>query len=308
MASRSFSGHRGPSLLRTLSVPGAPVRPTELVANAGSAPGQVRLRHPQDQVHDLAVQPGPPGALGPTSAGPESPQPVAMPPDHRGWLDDGQGFPPSRPAAGQQDPQSPVPPPQARAPLAEGSGEDSDLLPESQVLERELVTRLERRPRRSEDGPQQNPHARNVPAALSPAQALSARMRFSASTAVDRVCSQAGGRRYPSPGRRKVAIAARRGRPLGQRGSLSPPGGGTSRRPRERFRQRRGSLPRGSDDFSPGALKKAGAHGPSRFAGRWAWRVIFARAGGRRRAERGWRESRAAKATGEEVAVITRPL
>ena len=64
-----------------------------------------------------------------------------MPPDHRGWLDDRQGVPPSHPSLGPDDPQRAVPVAEARTPITEGTGEDADLVAERQVLHRELALR-----------------------------------------------------------------------------------------------------------------------------------------------------------------------
>jgi hypothetical protein len=76
--------------------------------------------------------------------GPEMPEPGPMPADHRRGLDDRQGLLPARPALREDDPEAAVPHPEARTSVSEGPREHPDLLPESQILEREFALGLER--------------------------------------------------------------------------------------------------------------------------------------------------------------------
>ena len=89
------------------------------------------------------------------SCGSETLEPL---PNHRSRLNDRQGIPPRLPTADQDHPQSSVPVPEAKTPITESTREDSDLMTEREVLQRELTPRSKRRPGSPEGDPNQVPH------------------------------------------------------------------------------------------------------------------------------------------------------
>ena len=105
----------------------------EFPVNPRRAPQGVGARHSSDQRSDLRRDGRTPWPVPATLPGPEEREAGALPPDHRGGLDDGDGIRPAAPQAGQQDPEQPVGGPQPWT--RRGALEDDQLVPQREVLE-----------------------------------------------------------------------------------------------------------------------------------------------------------------------------
>jgi hypothetical protein len=147
---------RGRYLATVETATTTPSRPAR--CGSGARPRDVRLRHPPDQLHDLAVEPGTAGASGPAPTPPEALERLPMPTDDGRGLDDRQGVSPAVPPLGENDPESSAPPTQSQPSPTAGAEQGRDLLAQRQVLEGELPSRPKQRSRRPEDGPNQAQH------------------------------------------------------------------------------------------------------------------------------------------------------
>jgi hypothetical protein len=97
-------------VLRTVETATSMPRLRQLVSDAGRAPGHVRLRHLADELHDLAVRAWATQASRALPR-PKPPEPFPASPDHGRGLDDGEGFPPTRPPLREGHPKGSVPRP-----------------------------------------------------------------------------------------------------------------------------------------------------------------------------------------------------
>ena len=133
----------------------------DLAVDARRAPGRILGGHPANEGPDLG-RCARSSSAGPRLPAPVPPEPLAMPADDGLGLDDGERFPPSRPAAAQGKPEESIGRAETRSRLL--PSEDSKLLSEREVLQDQVGPAGEDREESPGDGQSLVEHPRTMPA------------------------------------------------------------------------------------------------------------------------------------------------
>src|SRR5438132_1198455 len=108
----------------------------QLAMNSWRTPERIGAAHPPNQISELRTDHGPAGSV-PTLPRPVASQPLPVPADHRLGPNHLQRMPPARPQSRQQNPEDPVHLRQPRPWLPRLP--DGELLPQRQILQRQLA-------------------------------------------------------------------------------------------------------------------------------------------------------------------------
>ena len=121
----------------------------QFAVNPRRSPQGVGLSHPADERANLRGGHRAAGPVPPALPGPDEPEAGALPADDGLGLDDGDDLRPAVPEAGEQDPEHPVG--GAQAWTRRGALEDSQLVPQREVLEHQGAAGSEQAEKACED-------------------------------------------------------------------------------------------------------------------------------------------------------------